>query len=62
MKTSLISREVIADSIELVSIGNMFDAVVALCGCDKTVPGTVMALARLDIPSLTLYGRINYAR
>ena len=46
MKTSLISREVIADSIELVSIGNMFDAVVALCGCDKTVPGTVMALAR----------------
>ena len=56
MKTSLISREVVADSIELVSIGNMFDAVVALCGCDKTVPGTVMALARLDIPSLTLYG------
>ena len=56
MKTSLISREIIADSIELVSIGNMFDAVVALCGCDKTVPGTVMALARLDIPSLTLYG------
>lgn len=56
MKTSLISREVIADSIELVSLGNMFDAVVALCGCDKTVPGTVMALARLDIPSLTLYG------
>ena len=56
MKTSLISREVIADSIELVTIGNMFDAVVALCGCDKTVPGTVMALARLDIPSLTLYG------
>ncbi|MDE0017066.1 MAG: dihydroxy-acid dehydratase [Candidatus Poribacteria bacterium] len=56
MKTSLISREIIADSIELVSIGNMFDAVVALCGCDKTVPGTVMALARLDIPALTLYG------
>ncbi len=56
MKTSLISREVIADSIELVSIGNMFDGVVALCGCDKTVPGTVMALARLDIPSLTIYG------
>ena len=56
MKTSLISREIVADSIELVSIGNMFDAVVALCGCDKTVPGTVMALARLDIPSLTLYG------
>ena len=56
MKTSLISREVIADSIELVSIGNMFDAVVTLCGCDKTVPGTVMALSRIDIPSLTLYG------
>ena len=56
MKTSLISREVIADSIELVARGNMFDAVVALSGCDKTVPGTTMALARLDIPSLMLYG------
>lgn len=56
MKTSLISREVIADSIELVVRGNMFDAVVALSGCDKTVPGTTMALARLDIPSLMLYG------
>ena len=56
MKTSLISREVIADSIELVTRGNMFDAVVALSGCDKTVPGTTMALARLDIPSLMLYG------
>lgn len=56
MKASLISREVIADSIELVSRGNMFDAVVALSGCDKTVPGTVMALARLDVPSLMLYG------
>ena len=62
MKASLISREVIADSIELVCRGNMFDAVVTLCGCDKTVPGTVMALARLNIPSLTLYRRINYAR
>ena len=56
MKASLISREIIADSIELVSRGNMFDAVVALSGCDKTVPGTVMALARLDVPSLMLYG------
>lgn len=56
MKASLISREVIADSIELVARGNMFDALVTLCGCDKTIPGTVMALARLDIPSLTLYG------
>ena len=56
MKTSLISREIIADSIELVARGNMFDAVVALSGCDKTVPGTTMALARLDIPSLMLYG------
>src|SRR5207248_9434840 len=56
MKTSLISREVIADSIELVARGNMFDAVVALSGCDKTIPGTVMALARLDVPSLMLYG------
>ncbi|HEX2233499.1 MAG TPA: dihydroxy-acid dehydratase [Thermoleophilaceae bacterium] len=56
MKTSLVSREVIADSIELVSRGHMFDAIVALSGCDKTIPGCVMALARLDVPSLMLYG------
>jgi dihydroxy-acid dehydratase len=56
MKTSLVSREVIADSIELVSRGHMFDAVIALSGCDKTIPGTVMALARLDVPALMLYG------
>jgi dihydroxy-acid dehydratase len=56
MKTSLVSREVIADSIELVARGHLFDGVVALSGCDKTLPGTVMALARLDLPSLMLYG------
>jgi dihydroxy-acid dehydratase len=56
MKTSLISREVIADSIELVARGHFFDAVIALSGCDKTIPGTVMALARLDVPALMLYG------
>src|SRR5919201_1058364 len=56
MKTSLVSREVIADSIELVARGHLFDAVIALSGCDKTIPGTVMALARLDVPSLMLYG------
>ncbi len=56
MKTSLISREVIADSIELATRGYLFDAVVAISGCDKTIPGTVMALARLDLPSLMLYG------
>ena len=56
MKTSLISRELIADSIELVARGNMFDAIVAISGCDKTIPGTVMALARLNVPSLMLYG------
>ncbi|MFQ5656089.1 MAG: dihydroxy-acid dehydratase [Candidatus Methylomirabilales bacterium] len=56
MKTSLISREVIADSIELVARGNLFDAMVALSGCDKTIPGTVMALARVNVPSLMLYG------
>jgi len=56
MKASLISREVIADSIELFVLAHAFDAVVALCGCDKTIPGTVMALARLNIPSLSLYG------
>jgi len=56
MKASLISREVIADSIELVARGHLFDAVVALSGCDKTIPGTVMALARLNLPSIMLYG------
>jgi dihydroxy-acid dehydratase len=56
MKASLISREVIADSIELVARGHLFDGVVALSGCDKTIPGTVMALARLNVPSLMLYG------
>jgi len=56
MKTSLISREVIADSIELVARGNHFDALVCISGCDKTNPGVVMALARLDIPGLALYG------
>jgi dihydroxy-acid dehydratase len=56
MKTSLVSREVIADSIELTARGYQFDAVVALSACDKTIPGAVMALVRLDIPSLMLYG------
>jgi dihydroxy-acid dehydratase len=56
MKTSLVSREVIADSIELVARGHLFDGVVALSGCDKTIPGTVMALARVDVPSVMLYG------
>jgi dihydroxy-acid dehydratase len=56
MKASLVSREVIADSVELVARGHLFDAVVALSGCDKTIPGTVMALARLNLPSLMLYG------
>jgi dihydroxy-acid dehydratase len=56
MKASLVSREVIADSIELVARGHMFDAVIALSGCDKTIPGCVMALARLDVPALMLYG------
>jgi dihydroxy-acid dehydratase len=56
MRASLISREVIADSIELVARGNLFDALVVLVGCDKTIPGGIMALARLDIPGLILYG------
>ncbi len=56
MRASLISREVVADSIELVTRGHLFDGVIALSGCDKTIPGTVMALARLDLPSLMLYG------
>jgi dihydroxy-acid dehydratase len=56
MKASLISREVIADSIELVARGNLFDGIVCVAGCDKNMPGTIMAMARLDIPGLMLYG------
>ncbi len=56
MKASLISREVIADSIELVTRGHMLDGIVAVAACDKTLPGTVMALARLNLPGLLLYG------
>jgi dihydroxy-acid dehydratase len=56
MRASLVSREVIADSIELVCDAHLFDAVVAISGCDKTIPGTVMALCRLNVPSLMLYG------
>jgi dihydroxy-acid dehydratase len=56
MKASLISREMIADSIELVARANYFDGVIALAACDKTMPGTIMGLIRLDVPSLMLYG------
>ncbi|HZO07173.1 MAG TPA: dihydroxy-acid dehydratase [Solirubrobacterales bacterium] len=56
MKASLISREVIADSIELMARGYQFDAIIALCACDKTIPGCAMGLARLDVPSVLLYG------
>ena len=56
MRASLVSREIIADSIELVASAHQFDAIVAISGCDKTIPGTVMALARLNIPALMLYG------
>jgi len=56
MRASLVSREVIADSIELVARGNLFDAIVILVGCDKTIPAAAMALARLDIPGVMLYG------
>ncbi len=56
MKASLVSREVIADSIELVGRGHMFDAVIALVGCDKTIPGAALALIRLNVPGLMLYG------
>jgi dihydroxy-acid dehydratase len=56
MRASLVSRELIADSIELVASAHLFDAVVAISGCDKTIPGAVMALARLDVPALMLYG------
>src|SRR6266852_2507260 len=56
MKASLVSREIVADSIELVVRGHHLDALVAISGCDKTIPGSVMALARLDVPGLMLYG------
>ncbi|MEP6679940.1 MAG: dihydroxy-acid dehydratase [Chloroflexota bacterium] len=60
MKASLVSREVIADSIELVARGHLFDGLVCLVGCDKTIPAAAMALARLDLPGLVLYnGTIN---
>jgi dihydroxy-acid dehydratase len=56
MRASLVSREVIADSIELVARGHLFDGIVCIVGCDKTIPAAVMALARLDLPGLVLYG------
>ncbi|MDE3071044.1 MAG: dihydroxy-acid dehydratase, partial [Acidobacteriota bacterium] len=56
MRASLVSRELIADSIELVADAHCFDALVAISGCDKTIPGTVMAISRLDIPAVMLYG------
>jgi dihydroxy-acid dehydratase len=56
MRASLVSRELVADSIELVASAHLFDAVVAITGCDKTIPGSVMALARLDVPAVMLYG------
>src|SRR6202051_2008964 len=60
MKASLVSRELIADSMELVARGHMFDGVVALVACDKTIPGAAMALLRLNIPGLILYGGSIY--
>src|SRR6202035_280238 len=56
MKASLVSRDLIADSIELVARGHMFDGVIALVGCDKTIPGAAMALLRLNVPGVVLYG------
>src|SRR5690625_6470837 len=56
MRASLVSREVIADSVELAVDGHSLDAVVALCGCDKTIPAVAMALARLNLPGVVLYG------
>src|ERR1700728_3185275 len=56
MKASLVSRDLIADSIELVGRGHMFDGVIALVACDKTIPGAGMALLRLNVPGVVLYG------
>src|SRR5215216_6394325 len=60
MKASLISREIVADSIELVARGHLFDGVVCIFGCDKTGPGAAMAMGRLDIPGLALYSGTIY--
>ena len=60
MKASLVSREVIADSIELVARGHLFDGLVCIVGCDKTIPAAVMAMARLDLPGLALYNGTIY--
>ena len=60
MKASLVSREVVADSIELVARGHLFDGLVCIFGCDKTGPGAAMALGRLDIPGLALYSGTIY--
>jgi len=60
MKASLVSREIIADGMELVTRANYFDGVIALSACDKTIPGAIMALLRLDIPSMMLYGGTIY--
>src|SRR5688572_12985051 len=60
MKASLISREVVADSIELVVRGHLLDGVVCLVGCDKTIPGAAMALGRLDVPGLVFYNGTIY--
>ena len=63
MKASLVSRELITDSIELAALGHSFDALVVLVGCDKTIPAGAMALARLNIPGIVLYsGTINPGR
>ena len=62
MRASLVSREVIADSIELVARGNGFDGLVVLVGCDKTIPGGVMALARLNVPGVRALRRLDRAR
>src|SRR6059036_4122810 len=56
MKASLVSREVIADSIELTMLGHGYDALVGIAGCDKTLPGIMMAMARLNVPSVFMYG------
>jgi dihydroxy-acid dehydratase len=56
MKASLISREVIADSIELIAFGNFFDGIITLASCDKTMPGTIMSMIRMDIPGIMIYG------
>ena len=62
MKASLVSREIIADSIEVMMMAHQYDAIVGISGCDKSLPGSLMGMARLNLPAIFVYGGTDYAR